>query len=344
MNLAVISFTLKGSMLNQKIVAVLQSEGNNCKAYALSNYAKECNLQQVTTSLSSWTGDMFIWADAIIFIGACGIAVRSIAPYIKDKLTDPAVLVLDEDGEFVISLLSGHMGGANQLALKLADNIGAKPVITTATDRNNKVAVDVLAKQNGLWIEDKKIIKDISAAVLHNQFVGFVSDFPVNGFIPKELSQEITGELGICVTIHNKFPFTKTLRLIPKIITLGIGCKRNTSYKQIKEVLDGALKLAGISMDCVKEIASIDLKKDEIGLIELANLYQLPFRIFSSEELNKAEGEFSNSQFVAQTVGVGNVCERAAVLACGGQLIQKKYAQNGVTIAIGKQEWSMNFE
>ena len=137
---------------------------------------------------------MFQSMDALLFIGACGIAVRSIAPYLQGKDKDPAVVVLDERGIFAISLLSGHLGGANELTAVLANLTGAIPVITTATDINGRFAVDVFAKKQNLWISDLKAAKAVSAAVLDEEPVGFFSEFPVTGEIPCELQRLADGE------------------------------------------------------------------------------------------------------------------------------------------------------
>ena len=156
MKLAVISFTERGSRLNRSVSELLRREGIDVESTALAKYAESSGLPPLSGSLHDWTGRMFGSRDALLFIGACGIAVRSIAPYLQGKDKDPAVVVLDERGIFAISLLSGHLGGANELTAVLANLTGAIPVITTATDINGRFAVDVFAKKQNLWISDLK--------------------------------------------------------------------------------------------------------------------------------------------------------------------------------------------
>ena len=145
MKLAAVSFTENGSRLNQGIRDLLEREGVEVAAYTKERYAEKYGLIPLVTSLHDWTADMFDEKDALLFIGASGIAVRSIAPFVADKRKDPAVVVMDEKGQFVISLLSGHLGGANELTGKIANLTGAIPVITTATDVNGRFAVDIFA-------------------------------------------------------------------------------------------------------------------------------------------------------------------------------------------------------
>ena len=159
MKLAIISFTDHGSRLNAAVGQALSLQGYDCSSYAAAKYAGKYGLQELSVPLKVWTGEMFEQMDAILFISASGIAVRSIAPYVQDKTKDPAIVVMDEKGVFAISLMSGHLGGANELTGVLANLTGAVPVITTATDVNGRFAVDVFAKKNHCAISDMKISK-----------------------------------------------------------------------------------------------------------------------------------------------------------------------------------------
>lgn len=170
------------SKYTKKILDESQVEADDKAFRNVKEFAKP-----IDSSLRDWTGRRFAESDAIIFIGACGIAVRSIAPFVSSKKTDPAVVVIDEQGKFAISLLSGHIGGANELTEEISNLLHATPVITTATDINNKFAVDVFAKTNGCYISDMTMAKEISAALVNGNSVGFASDFPWVGEIPKEL-------------------------------------------------------------------------------------------------------------------------------------------------------------
>ena len=192
--LGIVSFTEHGSQLNERLREMLERSGYVCESYAAEKYAGKYHLFPLKVSAKAWTEKMFQSMDALLFIGACGIAVRSIAPYLQGKDKDPAVVVLDERGIFAISLLSGHLGGANELTAVLANLTGAIPVITTATDINGRFAVDVFAKKQNLWISDLKAAKAVSAAVLDEEPVGFFSEFPVTGEIPCELQRLADGE------------------------------------------------------------------------------------------------------------------------------------------------------
>ncbi len=274
--------------------------------------------------------EAFASSEALVFISSCGIAVRSIAPYIKSKTTDPAVVVIDETGRFVISLLSGHIGGANALAERIAKSIGATPVITTATDSNGRFSVDQWAKTHGFAISDMGMAKAVSAAILEGD-IPLKSDFPISGGLPPGLKAG-DGETGIYITYKTAEPFKNTLRLIPKCVVLGVGCRRGTPMKNIKNAVDTVLFENGIDPRAVKSAASIDLKKDEAGLLGYCREKGLPISFYSADELNAVEGDFTASGFVKSVTGVDNVCERAAMI-CADELIVKKTAENGVTVA-----------
>ena len=318
MKLAVISFTERGSRLNRSVSELLRREGIDVESTALAKYAESSGLPPLSCSLHDWTGRMFESRDALLFIGATGIAVRSIAPFIADKRKDPAVVVMDEKGIFAISLLSGHIGGANELAGTLANLTGAIPVITTATDVNGRFAVDVFAKKQKLWISDMKAAKQVSA----------------------------DGKTGIVIAWNEDFrPFPCTLHLIPKRVALGIGCRKEKEEAAIEETVLEVLSRNHLSVHSLMGAASIDLKAEEKGILGFCEKYGLDFQTYSAEALLEAEGDFTPSAFVKQVAGVDNVCERSAVLLSGGgKLIQKKTAGNGVTVALAVKDWSVEFE
>ena len=223
-------------------------------------------------SLSETAEAWFSSMDAIVFVGACGIAVRTVAPLLKDKFTDPAVVAVDELGRFVIPLLSGHAGGANELAREIAGGLSAVPVITTATDLHHQFAVDLFAKKNGLLLTDRTLAKEISAALLHGESVGFVSDYPVKGdtsFFSED------DRLGILVSHEKKNPFEKTLRLLPKNLVLGIGCRKGASLSQIETAVEEALRRGGFERACLRQARSIDRKEGEKGLLAFIEKYGL---------------------------------------------------------------------
>lgn len=346
MKLNIISFTRAGSQLNQKISVNLVQYGHDVSAYSIPKYAEPNGLIPMMESLKEWTKQSFLEADGIIFIGACGIAVRSIASYIKGKSVDPAVLVLDEAGSYAISLLSGHLGGANELATQVAKFTGGQPIITTATDVNQRFAVDVFARKNNLYITDMQIAKEISIAILEGETVGLISDVNIVGELPESIKESTDANIGIYIGIHEKkSPFKRTLRLIPRVITIGIGCRKGTSCGEILKAISSCFMSQQLSRHSIEQIASIDIKQEESGIIEAAKSMYVPFYTFSARELGRLEGDYSQSKFVKQITGVDNVCERSAVLASNrGKLVQKKVANKGITIALAIRDWSIHFE
>lgn len=351
MKIGIISFSENGYNLSRRISEGLIQRGYETDVYSKSIYNKQASVYHVDEPVAKWTARMFPESDALIYVGACGIAVRSIAPYIKDKKHDPAVLVVDDQGQFVISLLSGHIGGANELTREVAEISGGQPVITTATDIHNTFAVDVFAKKNGCYISEMKYAKEISAALLAGETVGFYSDFPWIGELPQGLKlydqeDEDKPELGIVVSASFRdHPFLRTLYLVPKVVTVGVGCRRGTSKETIENTVRKACNELLIPSIAMEKVASIDLKKDEEGILAYCQERNLSFVTFTAAELEAAEGKFTPSPFVKEQVGVDNVCERSAMLAClRGRMIHRKLAENGVTVALAMKKWSVNFE
>lgn len=350
MEIAIISFTRNGFALSEKIIEILKRQEHCVECYVKSRYLQEEDAIHVEEPLPVWAGEMFASKDAIIFIGASGIAVRTIAPHVQDKQNDPAVVILDEQGAFCIPLLAGHIGGANELALLLSEQLGAQAVVTTATDVNQRFAVDVFARKNKLFISDMKLAKEVSAKLLHGGVVGFYSEMPVHGELPQGLATELDGtktvELGIYIGIHyDKTPFHKTLFLIPSNVVLGLGCRRGTPKERIKALVKETCRLQGIFPEAISRICSIDLKKEEPGIIAYSKEMGLDFITYTAEELKAVPGKYAASDFVTSVTGVDNVCERSARLGSHmGKIIQNKTGKNGVTVALAIEDRSVNFE
>lgn len=280
------------------------------------------------TTLSDWAKEAFNNNEPLIFVGALGIAVRTVAPFINSKLTDPPVICIDEMGQYVIPILSGHIGGANELAAKIAELIGAVPVITTATDINNAFSVDLFAKENSLTIRNKDGIRQVSSKALEGRSISIcIKDYP-----PKE-------KVDVIISDDSEDGKLGALHLSPKRYCLGVGCKKNTEIATLTTAVNDALSEAGVTMDDIYLMASIDLKKDEECLKNFSQRNRIPFITFEADMLKKVEGDFKTSEFVEKTVGVDNVCERSALLAAGihGTIILGKRAKNGVTVAIAKR-------
>jgi len=327
-NVALTAFTGRGAALARRIAGGLSLEGHVCSPAFGKKLAGAAGYE----SLHAWAGEQFAQADALVFVGACGIAVRAVAPFVKDKFTDPAVVCVDEAGRFAVSLLSGHVGGANRLARLIADVTGGEAVVSTATDVNGLFAVDEWAALRGFTIGDRTLAKEVSASLLRGERVGFASDYPMER--PAGLCDG-AASLGVRVTARTDAgPFSRTLRLIPRCLTLGVGCRRGTGETAIRATVERAL--SGWDLRAVRAVCSIDLKKDEPGLLTFCRSLGVPLTVYSAERLRAVPGEFAFSEFVYQTTGVGNVCERAAAL--GGRLVVHKYAGDGVTVAAAMDE------
>ncbi len=333
MRAALISVTERGAELSAIIADLGVCE---CLRFAHESHADA--LAVPFSSVYEVTAGLWDSYDALIFLCAAGIAVRSIAPHIHQKSHDPAVLVIDERGTFVIPLLSGHIGGANALAEQIAEKIHATAVLTTATDVGRRFSPDSFAVANGLYIEDLSAAKKVAAAVLAGETVGFVSDHPFRN-LPPELEESSSGRIGIYIGNRDVKPFEVTLRLIPRDLVVGIGCRKGTSAEQITALMEAA----EIPLQRIWKVATIDRKAHEEGLLKFCREHRLPLVTFTAEELQNVTGKFAASAFVQETVGVDNVCERSAVLCSGGEIIVPKTAQNGVTCAAAKRDISLDF-
>lgn len=317
--------------------------------------------------------------DAFVFIGAMGIAVRHVAPLLENKIYDPAVLVLDEKGQFVIPVVSGHIGGGVALARELAKMTGGQAVITTATDVEERFAVDVFACKNHLWIEKPGSIKVVSSALLQGRTVEVWTTLPIDGKTPagvrvleieETAAEEAAGQKraaavppvitiglsqqeqeGVC---RNYDPSQMCI-LKPRPYILGIGCKKGKTAEELEAFLQRICKAQNIEPYEIGAVASIDVKRQEPGIWELASRLRADFEVFSADELAQVEEVVAASDFVKETVGVDNVCERSAYclakrrtlessLAEAGKhkepysLVLGKQAQDGMTMAIVKAE------
>lgn len=354
---SVIAFTRKGSYLALTLADRL-SDAMDVQVTLLKRFFCEIDpsfqnisVQMIEETLTEWTKKQFAQKDVLIFIGAAGIAVRAIAPYVKDKLTDPAVIVLDERGLYCIPLLSGHVGGANELADQISAQIGALPVITTASDLYGGFAVDVFAAKNNMVIWNRDGIRQIAGSLLEGEEVGVFADFcRLSKKMPKGIALGKMCEKNIVISIKRD-PFWeeeaakgRALILIPKCVTVGMGCRKGVEKSVLKSQTEAAFCTHSIYIEAVSGIASVDRKKEETGMVELAKEFGWEFVTYSAEELEQAEGEFAESPFVKTVLGVGNVCERAAILHSGGKFCFPKCAANGVTVAAAYREREIQFE
>ena len=423
MKIALFSFTDRGERLAEKLcdayaglghTAVLQRYGKDSRAEGLRTGWKDSRAEGLLTGgkessadaaavrggFREAVGKAFRESDALIFVGAAGIAVRGIAPYIMDKYTDPAVVSVDEFGRYAMPLLSGHVGGANRLAELTAEITGGIPVISTASDLNHVFAVDVWAEKHFLTITDRVLAKEVTAALLRGENVGFFSDVPVQGELPEglilleeesdpvppevhsakkpaektegcgtktegcgmktegcgtktELLGMKTADFPACIyvtyrsaeAVREQFgqDGEKILRLVPRCLSLGCGCKKDFDPAEAVRRATEFLKENGIDPEAVMEVATIDLKEKEPALRAVAGMFAGIFlEVPVAAELAAVPGEFHDSDFVKQTVGVGNVCERAAMIY-GSELLAPKTAYEGITFALSLKIPSISF-
>jgi cobalt-precorrin 5A hydrolase len=341
MKISIIAFTTNGCRTAARIRDSLPEDEVAVRSRTSMD---SLGIEGIEGPTDEWVAAEFHDADAIVFVGATGIAVRLIAPHVKSKDTDPAVVCVDEHGRFTIALLSGHIGGCNALAERIAARIGSTPVVTTATDLNGRFAVDVFAVANRLRITDLHMAQECSVRILGGKFVGFSSELPFEGDLPKGMTRAGSGEFGIRVSEDpSEKPFDMTLNLVPMDVSVGVGCRRGTDPKKMLDFVLSTLKEDGRAPERVGSVASIDLKSDEKAILDLAESLRCPVFFYSADELMKVEGKFSSSGFVKSVTAVDCVCERSAVRARRGRLIRRKTAYDGMTVALCKTDMVLRF-
>lgn len=337
MRIACLSFTEKGKELGDKLKKI----GKESKSYVIHHYFNG----EVEGGIKNLLNYAWIEYDGFVFISSTGIAIRMINPYIRDKTIDPAVVVIDDCGRFSISLLSGHLGGANELAGWIGKKINAISVITTASDNRNIEVVDLFAQKNNYYIEDMKSVTKITAMMVNGKTIAFYSeddiaiDYP-NLIILEDLNFIHSNIEGIIIVSSQDLnlqnidiPITY---LRPRNINIGVGCRKGIEGTRIIEAIEKALKEVNISNKSIKAIGTVEVKKDEKGIIDAAEYFNCPMKIFTIDEIKEVEDKFHKSQFVKDTIGVYSVSEPCAYLL-GGELITSKSKYNGITISISKE-------
>lgn len=333
----------------------------------------EINL--VNDRLKNFIETIFNKYEYLVFIMATGIVIRTIAPLVESKFSDPAILVTDEKGINVISLLSGHMGGANEMTYYISQKINANPVITTATDVNKKSSLDMIAKKLDGYIEDfRENVKVVNSMLVNNKKVGIYIDgdydIDTRGFIKLDNSKSITelykedketfDALKKIVVITNKSKFiegkdsttielinnqdivcnkideSKFIKLVPRDIVIGIGCKKDLNSYLLYESLIDFLFKNNIDTESIKELGSIDIKKDEKAIVDLSKTLQVPFKIIDRNEISKIDHLFEKSEWVKKSVGVYSVAEPVAHILSNGNLIIRKKKYKGIIFSVGR--------
>ena len=377
-HIAIAGFTANGCVLAQKIANELEG----ARAWAPCRIAEEAGLPGFD-SVGAWAGEAFAQGcDGIVFVGACGIAVRAVAPYVASKMHDPAVVCVDEAGRWAISLLSGHVGGANDLARRIARIVGATPVVTTATDVRGAFAIDEWAARCGLVIANPQFIKRVSSALLEGGHIGVRVGRQVSltgklpaGFVREEYagdtdsagdtndagdirkpcpaeaapahdSADTARALHAHVHIGPELPGESdpdTLHLITRNAVVGVGCRRGCEPATLQDSVETALASLGLAPEAVSTLATIDLKAAEPAVVKLAAKHDWRLRTFSAQALAAQGGDFASSEFVLTHVGVDNVCERA-LACCGAARVLNKQAHQGTTVAVGLVPEVLSFD
>lgn len=367
MKISCISFTEKGTRTAGRIAAALSADPQSAVSVwtEMKSAPETEGVKKVRTSVHTWLYDHFLIDDAIVFVGAVGVAVRLIAPLIQSKTDEPAIVVVDLDGKWAISLLSGHTRGANDLACRIASGIGAKAIVTTSADTTGRFSVDSFASLNHMAVSDMGLAKEVSSAVLGARPIGFYADplFPIEGIAPEELSllpsdarpydEETCMDrpgLGISVSLNKEQKyFENNLALIPKTAVLGVSCRKGAEPAELERFLFNFLDVSGVSFEAVAKVASIDRKIQEPAIRIFCRKYDLSYETYTAQQLIRVPGKFSASSFVEKTIGVDNICERSAVLGAmdrelPGRLIVEKRTFNGMTAALalmpGSCRWS----
>jgi len=317
----------------------------DCDLYTLEKFAGEPGLLAIQGSLPDFMAGIFSRYREIIMVMSCGIAVRSIAPHLKSKVSDPAVVVLDEKGQHVISLLSGHLGGANRLAKEVASVTGGQAVITTASDTLGVPSVDLFAQAHGLAMLDMAQVKRVTAALVNGERVALVSD-GWQGETPPELQpmtwEQVKAEQPAALIYVGRDPAPEQPELtlpvawlVPRDLVLGVGCRRDTDPERMQAAVAAFFAEHHLPLPAVALVATVDVKEDEAAVIQLAEKLGVPLQIISRTEIAQVEQLFSCSDFVRATIGVGCVAEPAAYLASGGgTCLVARTAAGGITLAV----------
>jgi cobalt-precorrin 5A hydrolase len=279
--------------------------------------------------------DIFREYTGIVFISSTGIAVRLSAPFLQDKTRDPAVVVVDDLGRYAISLISGHLGGANDLANEIANILDCQPIITTASDGRGIEAVDLFAKRNNLFIENQSDAKIITAMMVEGQPIRLISEIDARigydsivddnpaGCIYVTSQEQINCDVPYCI-------------LRPKNLNVGLGCRRGKTKEEILRAITQVFQEHNLNVNSIKTVATIDVKKDEAGILETCEALQCELHFYTREDIKQVQHRFSASELVQSTIGVSAVCEPCAYLA-GGEIIVEKTIIDGITVAVTRE-------
>jgi cobalt-precorrin 5A hydrolase len=295
-----------------------------------------------------------------VFVLAAGATVRLVAPLLTDKRVDPAIVCVDEAGRFAVALVGGHRGGANELAAEVARAIGATAVVTTASDVQGTLAVDLLGAELGFVLEDPRgNATRAAAAVVNGEPVAVAQDAGSRAWWPdgRPLPPNVTrvgapgdvdaARFAAVLVISDRAVGERLLaRAVvyrPPTLAVGLGCDRGAPASAVARAVDAVLEASGLARGSIAALASIDVKRDEVGLADAAAALGRPLRFFPAAALDAALGMERPSATVQRCVGTRGVCEPAALLAAGAtrllvpkQLHRDPASGKAVTVAIAR--------
>ncbi|PIE61254.1 MAG: cobalamin biosynthesis protein CbiG [Desulfobacterales bacterium] len=336
--MAIWAITPNGIRLGQEISARLDQPDFFIPEKEMGNLSLPDTLKIRTfSSLKGALTNAFNTYHSHVFIFSTGIAVRLIAPLLVSKLKDPAVVVMDEHGQHVISLISGHLGGANALAMKISQISHAVPVITTATDVNALPSLDMVAKESGLFIETPGAIKHANMKLLKGQPLSIID--PLDLVCPKLpdtlISKAKSASPDVVCTWEDIKVSRETLVLRPKTLIIGMGCNRNTPMADMMAFLKHTFESECLSLHSIRAMATTTVKADEVGMLELAKALNIPIHFYEKDQLNSVDTIETPSKMAEKYLGVKSVCEAAAILGANrGKLIMPKKKTRDVTLAV----------
>jgi len=345
--LAIVAITSRGAELARRLGGMLPGVG----VYLPEKFRCEDDCRYFDQPLAVWLPGLFAEVEQLVCIMATGIVVRILGRELKGKDRDPAVVVMDEAGQFAISLLSGHLGGANDLVRMLATLCGATPVITTATDVNKLPAWDQAARDAGLLVEPVAHLKTLNRLLLdggkialvdrRRRITGIFSGVPGVTLFDNFASASRSNADGLVFVTHRHLPHlqnqSEMLALRPRDLVVGIGCNRGTGAEEIETAVRNKLKQAFLAFASIACIASIDAKRDEPGLLEFAENNHLPLEFHSAEELNRVDIPSPVSLAAQKAVGAKGVCEPAALLSSRmGEMLIRKQKVGNLTLAVAE--------
>lgn len=336
-----------------KIATTIKQVFPNWEVFAPSKFQDQAiSATWYEDQTSTKVAELFGRFDGLVCLFSLGAVIRLIAPYLKDKKTDPAVIVIDDKASFAISVLSGHLGGANELTEDIAKKLGSIPVITTAADVNKTIPVDLVGKEFSWKIDDDSNVTRISALMVNEEKIGIYQDAGEKNWWKQELPKNVTvyesieklrqsdskGYLVISDKIFDDIISKNSVTYRPQTLVAGIGLHGDTSKEKIKENLESTLLKHNLSPKCIARLVSIKKPQDVQGLIDAAKDIQVPLEYFDREDL--AQISIPNpSQMVQAYEGTSSVSEAAAIKSSNGKLVvEKQKFPPDLTIAIARIE------